>query len=77
MLCKAVRGGERNAFLESTDQLGFLVGDALNGDEEDGEEDGQNRKALCRASNYPVIPREDGQLIQSSDKIPARSDVAS
>lgn len=43
--------------------------------DENEEEDGEEYESLSGASPDAVVPGKDGELVKTSDKIPARSNV--
>jgi hypothetical protein len=61
---------------KSTDQVRLVGSDALNGQDEEEEEDGKDGEALGGSSNYSVVPGEDGQLVQAGDEVPAGGRVS-
>lgn len=57
-------------------QVCLLRGDALNGQDEEEEEDGEDGEALGGACDDAVVPGEDGQLVQAGDEVPAGGRVS-
>jgi hypothetical protein len=59
----------------ATYQYDLLMSYAIERQDEQEEENGQDAKAFDCASYDAVVPGEYGKLIQSCDKIPTSSDV--
>jgi len=56
-------------------QLCFLVRNAVDGYEDQYEEDRKHREALRRPCDDTSFPSKDSQLNKLRDQVPARSDV--
>jgi len=67
----------RDTLLHNTRmQLEFLMGKVAERDNQQEKKHRQQHKALGCARNNAVVPRENGQFVQSSNQVPPRGDVA-